>query len=273
MKKKIKLVMSGSGTLYPTHAGSVLKLAEMGFEFESIAGCSGGAIIATALATGYKPNNELVKIIKATLPIKNGLLDFSLWSLFSKWGMMKGDKIEAMFDTHFIKHFKEAKIPLHIVATNIEREVPRIFSTDTDPEMSIAKAVRASMSIPGIFVPVSIDGELYVDGGVTANFPWEIFGNGQDVVGLRFGAASSVKDFKQSEKKPLKGVADYINANISALIDASSKIHMEDDIYNRTIFLKSAHSSMNFKMTEADVDSMIEEGYRSVEQWASRLKL
>jgi len=273
MTKKIKLVLSGSGTLYPVHVGAVIKLAELGYEVEEVCGTSGGAIVAAAIATGYKLNDELIQMVKKTLPGKNDLVDYSLWSLITKWGFIKGDKIEAALNNYLPKSFKETKIPLHIVTTNLERQAPRVFSTSTDPDMSIAKAIRASISIPGVFTPIKIDDELYVDGGVTANYALGVFGLGEDVIGLRFGHATTKVGCAVTGKRQIKTVSDYINANIDAMIEANNREHVEDAIYAKTIFLKSSHSSLKFSMTEADVDRMVEEGYSSVEKGLHKLVL
>lgn len=270
MTKKIKLVLSGSGTLYPVHIGAVLKLAELGYEISEICGTSGGAIVAAAIASGIKPNQHLVDMVKATLPGKNKLVDYSLWSLITRWGLVKGDRMEDVLKEHFVPTFSETKIPLYVVTTNIEREATRIFSSKTDPNMSVARAVRASMSIPGVFAPIKIEDELYVDGGITVNYALDIFGTGEDVIGLRFGTVGNAKDFKTSPRNKMKSVADFINANVGAMMEASNKEHMDDAIYARTIFLKSKHSGLNFNMTDKDVDQMIEEGYRSVERWVQK---
>lgn len=71
---KIKLVMSGSGTLYPVYAGVVIRLAEAGYDIEAVCGVSSSAILAVAIGIGYKPNSELIKFVKQTLPIKHNVL-------------------------------------------------------------------------------------------------------------------------------------------------------------------------------------------------------
>ena len=168
-KKEVKLVLSGSGTLYPVHAGGIIRLAEEGYEITEVCGTSGGAIIAAALGSGYKPNEEIVDMIKKTLPAKNKLIDYSLWALLTRWGFVKGERIEKLFRKYLVDTLGETKIPVHIVTVDIERRVHRVFSTDTDPKMSLALAVRASMSIPGVFTPVKIGDSLYVDGGIRSS--------------------------------------------------------------------------------------------------------
>lgn len=259
---KIKLVLSGSGCLYPVHAGAILRLAEAGYIFEEVCGTSGGSIIAAALASGYPPNVELVKIIKNTLPAKNGLIDMSLFSLIFNWGLIKGDHIEAMLDKHLVKTLGQTRIPLHVVTTNIDKEQVRVFSSKDDPDMSLSKAVGASMAIPGVFAPVKIDDELHVDGGIMANYFLDLFGTGENVIGLRF---KSISDNKKTVG--VRTPAEYIERIIDCFIQGSTNEHIDDATFARTIVLETTHSGMNFNMTESDVDEMIEEGYRSADKW------
>lgn len=266
MSKKIKLVLSGSGCLYPVHVGAVLRLAEAGYEIVEVCGTSGGAIVASAIASGYPLNQELVRLIKNTLPGKNGLIDTSLWSLFKDWGLVKGSKLEELLDKKFIKKFSEAKIPLHVITTNVDSQKICIFSSSKTPLMSVSRAVRASLSVPIVFTPVKIDDNLHVDGGIMANFFLDIFGKGDDVIGLKFKA---VADQKGSKTK-VKGFIDFLLRIIDSLIQGSTNEHIEDAIFARTILLESKHSGTNYKMTEADADDMIKEGYMAVDAWLSK---
>jgi NTE family protein len=64
------------------------------------------------------------------------------------------------------KDFSELNIPLAVVATDINKGEPVVFQ-----EGNVAQAVRASISIPGIFNPVKIKGRLLIDGAVTERLP------------------------------------------------------------------------------------------------------
>lgn len=262
MNKKIKLVLSGSGCLYPVHVGAVLRLAEAGYVFEEVCGTSGGSIVAAALASGYPANNELVRMVKNTLPAKNGLIDLSIFSLTFHWGLIKGDKIEKTFHKYFVKKMSETRIPLHVVTTNLDKQEVKLFSTKETPDMSVSQAVRASMSIPGVFAPVKIDGDLHVDGGLMANYFLDLFGTGDDVIGLRF---KSVSDEKKGTK--VKNPIEYIERCIDSLIQGSTNEHIDDATFARTIILESKHNGLDFNMTDSDVDEMIEEGYKSADKW------
>ena len=70
---------------------------------------------------------------------------------------------------------------LHIVASNISRHRAEVFSVDYSPNVSVADAVRMSMSIPLFFEALQFDGkkfgegDYYIDGGLFNNYPIHIF--------------------------------------------------------------------------------------------------
>jgi NTE family protein len=263
MDKSVKLVLSGSGTLYPAHVGAVIRLAEAGYVFEEVIGTSGGSIIGAALASGYKPNRELVEVIKKTIPSKNGLVDPSIWSLFSKWGFIKGEKMEALFKKFFAKTFEETVIPLHVVTCNIDKGELRIFSSTQDPKFSISTAVRASIAIPGLFVPAVIDNDRYVDGGLGGNFMIDHWGKDANVIGIKFTSAGG-------SKNKIKNAFDYTKAAVNLMLESNTAERIEDVENPKVINIRSKHDGMNLTMTEADVLAMIEEGYSAADKWLAR---
>ena len=136
---KIKLVLSGSGTLYPVHVGALIRLAEAGYEFEEICGTSGGSIVAAALASGYKPNHELVNLIKKTLPHKNNLAHMSLLNLITKLGLINGDKIERLLEKYLVPTLGEATMPIHIVTTNVDQKTMIVFESVSEIPFAILR--------------------------------------------------------------------------------------------------------------------------------------
>ncbi len=65
--------------------------------------------------------------------------------------------------------FRDAKIPLYVTAVHFPSGDCRLFSHDTDVRLPCA--VAASMAVPGVFDPVKVGGEKYVDGGVASELP------------------------------------------------------------------------------------------------------
>lgn len=263
MNKKIKLVLTGAGTLYPLHVGGILCLAEAGFEFSEVCGSSGGAIVAAALGTGYVPNNELTKFIKKTLPSKGKFMKKSAWSLFFKWGLIKTKKLRKFFDNFFVSSLGDTRIPVSIIATDVNKSAVKVFSSATDSELPLSAAVVASMSLPILFEPTELNKILYSDAAFAPALPFDIFGTGDDVIILRIGSKGS---------KPLggKGIKGYISSSISSFISSNDNSHLPQAVWDRTIHILSDAPNFNLNTTDADVDSMILEGYQAVKIWLER---
>ncbi len=160
MGPKIGLALGAGGAKGLAHIGVLQVLAREKIPIDMISGSSMGAIIGAAYAAG----SDLVLMEKLALNLNQALfLDIT----FPRMGLLKGDKALAIIRllTHN-KKFSELNIPLAIVATDIERGEKIIFR-----EGDVAPAVRASMSVPGVFQPVCMNNKMLVDGAVTERLP------------------------------------------------------------------------------------------------------
>jgi predicted acylesterase/phospholipase RssA len=85
--------------------------------------------------------------------------------------------------------FQKTGIELHIMVTNVNAFEPVDVSYKTHPEWSLVDAVHSSCAIPVLFKPISIDGNLYCDGGFCVNYPIkqciENGANPDDVFGIQ----------------------------------------------------------------------------------------
>lgn len=144
------------------HIGVIRRLEELDMHPIALSGTSMGAIIATLLALG-KSSREMEDII-ASVPWMR-LIDPDM----KKW-LLKGKKIELFLEDIFEgKTFADTYIPLSITATDIDTGESRVFQ-----EGPLSEAVRASISLPWVFIPKHIDGTNLVDGGLAANLPIEL---------------------------------------------------------------------------------------------------
>lgn len=144
------------------HIGVIRRLEELDMSPIAISGTSIGAIIGTLLALG-KSSHDMEDIIASVPWMK--LVDPDM----QKW-LLKGKKIESFLEDIFEgKSFSDTIIPLSITATDIDTGESRIFR-----EGKLSVAVRASISLPGVFIPKNIDDMNLVDGGLAANLPIEL---------------------------------------------------------------------------------------------------
>jgi NTE family protein len=193
-KPKIGLVLSGGGAKGLAHIGVLKEIEKAGIKIDYIGGTSMGAIIGGLYASGYTAT-ELDSIFKGTnfdellqdfVPRNNKTfyekqndeiyaltLPFQKFKVSFPRGLSKGlynyNLISKL--THNVRHirnFNELKIPFLCIGTNVETGEEVVFNKGSFP-----LALLASGAFPSLFSPVEIEGKLYIDGGVTNNYPVE----------------------------------------------------------------------------------------------------
>lgn len=157
---KIVLVLGGGGARGFAHIGVLQVLKEAGIKVSGIVGTSMGALIGSTYAAGTDLYylGQLVEYFHW-----EDLIDFHLPTL----GLIDGSKVKAVIDLLTKgKSFEELPIEFWAVATDLFTGEEVVFKNGP-----LASAVRASISIPGVFTPVNLDGRTLVDGGVVAGVP------------------------------------------------------------------------------------------------------
>ena len=191
-------------------------LEEAGVQVDYIAGTSIGSIVGGLYAAGYTANEletmfqtqewlSLLTDRKASLSNEpyqtidgvTYIFGFPVMDRNSNiFGVMKGESVEQMLDSMLsvkgCKNFESLQIPFSCVTADIRAAQEVVISKG-----SVSKAMRASMSIPGIFKPVKLDDRLLVDGGMLNNLPVDVCRKmGADIV--------IAIDLQQNEQKPRK---------------------------------------------------------------------
>jgi len=205
-RKTFGLALSGGSLRGAAHIGVLKVLEQEGLKPDYIAGTSAGSIVAGLYASGLTLDTIEYKaksIRKADyLDININPLDI----IFSRFccrnflkipsGIIKGNLIEKALDILTNgKGFSNLRIPTAIISVDIKTGEKVVFTSkelvpETKPkntvyitDRSLAEAMRASISIPGIFVPKKIGNRLLVDGGIKDNVPVEILRrNNVDIV-------------------------------------------------------------------------------------------
>ncbi|HRZ96912.1 MAG TPA: patatin-like phospholipase family protein [Paludibacter sp.] len=157
---KIGIALSGGGIKGLCHAGVLKALEEKNIKPDIISGVSAGAIVGALYADGYTPD-EIAELFED--------ISFRQMTNFHipDGGLFRIDAFEDfMSRTLRAKTFEELKIPLRIVATDLDKGQSVTFT-----EGDLIDPIIASCSIPILFIPKKINGVNYVDGGVLKNFP------------------------------------------------------------------------------------------------------
>lgn len=160
---KTALVLGAGSARGLAHIGVLQVLEENNIPFDLIVGCSMGAMIGSIYACGTDLN-LLAKLIE-NINLRN-FFDLNL----PRMGFISGKRITEFLDlVTKRKKFSDLDLPLAVVATDLTSGKKLVIE-----EGSITEAVRASISIPGIFHPVIKDGMVLVDGAVLDRLPIEV---------------------------------------------------------------------------------------------------
>jgi len=226
MDTKIGLALGGGSSRGLAHIFALEVFDELGIRPAVIAGTSAGAIIGAVYASGLsareirnqidsrfalKDNDEsrfldgrkLMKIIR--------LLDPD----FSGSGLIRGKSISRLLhEIMNVENFRDLKIPLAIIATDFWNSSELVIR-----EGPLVPAVKASMSVPGVFAPVYHMNHLLVDGACTNPVPWDRL-EGCDVrIGVNVLGTPSSKNRGKSPKaaKMIVGSFEVMQRSILSL--------------------------------------------------------
>ncbi len=159
-EQKIGLALGGGAVLGAAHIGVLKAIDELGIEIDYIAGTSIGALVGGLYAYGMSWD-EIETLSRDLNWLDISGLSFSTMGLLSNKRM--GDLIREKIG---VVYLEDAPIPIAMVAADIETLEKRVLIKG-----EVAKAAMASTCIPGVFIPVEIDGSLLVDGGIVESVP------------------------------------------------------------------------------------------------------
>jgi NTE family protein len=158
---RIGLALGGGSARGWAHIGVIRALQDAGIEPDLVCGTSIGALVGAAHVGGELDRLETwVRSLRLQTVVS--FLDFSL-----NGGLIKGDKLIDFFRSHFLdRDIQDMARPFGAVATDLQRGREVWLR-----EGKVTAAVRASIALPGLFIPVRRDGSWLVDGGLVNPVP------------------------------------------------------------------------------------------------------
>jgi len=162
-RKKIGLALGSGSSRGWAHIGVIEALEEEGVAIDCIAGTSVGSYIGALYAAGN------IKKLKDFILKMDGKRVFSYFDVvFPRSGFLNGTrKVKELYYMHSdAETFDDLDIPVKMVATELETGDKVVIDSG-----SIVEALRATMSVPGMFEPAHINGRWLVDGGVVDPVP------------------------------------------------------------------------------------------------------
>jgi NTE family protein len=305
--KKCDLVCEGGGVKGIGLAGAYSVLEEQGYVAQNIAGTSAGAITAALVAAGYTASElreivfgidflsfrdrsweDKVPLVRRSVSI---LKDLGIYEgkFFETWmeGLLakKGVRTFADLATDAYGDDPRYRYKLQVIASDVTTHRLLVLPRDAhqlgiDPdELSVARAVRMSMSIPIFFEPVCQKNRttnrthIIVDGGMLSNFPvwlfdceaddepdWPTFGlllvepNPREQIGQRLPEPDDVK-------RGIGGLLKYVRAMASTMMEAHDRLYVETAEFARTIPIPTLGiGTTEFEITEERKQALYDSG-------------
>ncbi len=181
-EKKVGLVLSSGAAKGLSHIGVIKALKDRNVPIEVISGTSIGALVGACFARKGNISHLEELILKTDLMRLFQLADLNLALIFK--GFVRGKNVKELLKTIIGDiGFNELKIPLAVVATDANTGEEVVIK-----EGSVIEAVRASISLPVIFIPVKVGQRFLIDGGVANPVPVNIAKN----MGANFTIVSNV---------------------------------------------------------------------------------
>ncbi|HNU62715.1 MAG TPA: patatin-like phospholipase family protein [Methanofastidiosum sp.] len=210
MPKSVSLVLSSGGSKGLAQIGVIHELGRHGFKIHSIAGSSIGSVIGGLYAMG-KLSEYTDWVCSLTKKDVWSLMDFTITS----HGLLKGERVFEKLKA-FIPdmNIEDMKVPFTAIATDILNEKEVIFDRG-----SFYKAIRASVSIPAVFIPVNYNGSILVDGGLLYPVPLEFVKPAEGaitvVVNLYGDRRENISEQSETDRDYSKGLFNIFSKLIS----------------------------------------------------------
>jgi NTE family protein len=246
----ISLALGGGAVLGAAHIGVLKAFDEYGVKVNRISGTSIGAMIAALYAFGKSPAEIEQNVIELEW------LDVTSFTL-SRYGILSNDDLGKQVSSLLgAVDIADAPIPLYLIATDLTSGEKIVLRKG-----DVARAVMASACIPGIFVPVEIEGRLLVDGGLVENVP---------VSPLREAGADFVVGVSLSAGRQYQRPQDIIDVFANAIDIAIDNVTRSQTSEADLIVAPRLSSYSRRDMSR--IPELIDEGYRSTRQILGKLK-
>jgi NTE family protein len=282
-RQTIGLVLEGGGALGFAHIGVIEWMEQHHIPVDYVAGTSMGGLVGGLYASGQSPEeirtfvgginwsvvlsgdvsygalsfrrkeDKLAYPNRLQLGLKHGVSVPDGLNSGSAVGLLLDRKMLPYYD---LKSFDDLPIPFRCVATDMTAGEAHVFENG-----SLAQAMRASMSIPGVFAPVEHEGHLYSDGGAVDNLPVD--------VARKMGAQVVIAVYLDTgpyDTKNLNSLGGVLGRNVGIVISQNEKASMA----NADVLLKadvSKFTSGDFTMSE----KIIPQGTEVAEAHAAEL--
>ena len=216
IQKKIGLALSSGSARGWAHIGAIRALSDAGIQPDYVAGTSIGALVGAVYISG---NIDRLEEVVLKLDWKHIAHFFDV--VFPKSGLIDGNKVANFVRTHVKEiNIEELPLPFSAISTNLATGSEVVIQKG-----DIIEAVRASISVPGIFTPVRKNGTILVDGGLVNPVPVSVVRKmGADFV-IAIDLNHDIVSKKGIGKTPIpNSTASTLGASIGQSLIKKSKV-------------------------------------------------
>ena len=271
------LVFEGGGVRGIAYAGALNVLEERGMleNVERVGGTSVGAVTALLVAVGYTAP-EMTAILA---DLNMGQFNDGRWffmggfhRLNRQYGWYRGERFERWLETLIARKTGDSNLTfaqlhqrkgglykdLYVTGTDLTNQKAVVFSHEHTPDLPLKTAVRISMSVPLYFGAVFMDdqnrvvrkprkGQTYrilVDGGLTANYPIDLFDFGgrqnPETLGFKLERPEQIQQSSTGDglaPYAIRNVNDYVSALYNYVIENLNRRPASDGEKSRTVYI------------------------------------
>lgn len=250
-------VLAGGGGRLSAHIGVLDAIAELGLNYSTLVGVSGGSIVGALAVTGHSLE-EIHDIALAT--------EFSrfssqnLFSLLRTGGFSNGDAFQRWMDTLLAgRTFSDLDVDFYVVATDVRTGKPVIFSRATHPDTPIALAVRFSISVPILFSFKEYGEHLLVDGSILSEDALQRNWAGDTPVVVFKLRSNNHRTAKKASMMPLRS---YLEMLVHTFMTTMSREYINDKFWLSTIIIDTGDiSPVDLHLTSAEKQNLYVTGY------------
>lgn len=276
------LVIEGGGAKVISIGGCLRALEEVGVlsGITQYVGSSAGALVIVLLAAGYSAD-ELTQMLTNTDFRKFKDYDVGIFRnssrMVKKYGFCKGETVRAFVKEKLQQKTGKGNITLaefesfcrrkvYITTLCLEDRKTYYLSADTHPDLEVVTAVRMSMSVPFVYVPVVYQEKHYVDGGVTDNYPITFFDRGgvihQQTLGLKMMGRNDITDHQIYPSIPkINSLLQFSKEVLNNMSFQIERQHAVPENWARTIRVNSNLSMLDFDVDEAAKKKVLRDTY------------
>ena len=270
----MNLVLSGGGIKGLCYISLIKILEEKNIkkDIKNYGGCSVGIFFCFLLCLDYK-YEDIKNILLGD--VLNKIYKIDILNFFQNNSVCSPDILREILEILLYNKLKIKKInleelyyttnkTLNIVVTNISNGTEEIFNKDNTPKYNVIDCIIASCSIPGLYPPIKLNNNYYIDGFLVNNYPIDIFKDDlENTIGVKITESTYYKDMN---------FKSYIHNLFSILTknkENSNKIYYNK--LKKNIYLENNIGGLDINISKNKIKAQLNYTYTILENQMNNL--